>query len=109
MSYGLKETLAGNILPDHLQGGVVSGILRLKLTVLDTKDVDPDIWVFTVSNCLPHVPIPFHFVPSSGKIEYKMQTESKTPFLFKLRNDAILRCGPPRPHVYVSESLKVTP
>ncbi|KAF7436272.1 hypothetical protein PC9H_003101 [Pleurotus ostreatus] len=86
MSYGLKETLAGNILPDHLQGGVVSGILRLKLTVLDTKDVNPDIWVFTVSNCLPHVPIPFHFVPSSGKIEYKMQTESKTPFLFKLRN-----------------------
>ncbi|KAF9491151.1 hypothetical protein BDN71DRAFT_1434145 [Pleurotus eryngii] len=49
VSYEWKRGLGGNVLPDHVHGGIISGDLRLNLTVEDTEDVDPDIWVFSVT------------------------------------------------------------
>ncbi|KAL4255133.1 hypothetical protein AB1N83_013760 [Pleurotus pulmonarius] len=53
VSYEWEMGLGGNVLPDHVHGGMVSGNLRLDIAVDETDRVDSDIWVFSVANEWP--------------------------------------------------------
>ncbi|KAF7426816.1 hypothetical protein PC9H_009185 [Pleurotus ostreatus] len=53
VSYEWEMDLGGNILPDRVHGGIVSGDLRLAVTVEEAVVADVDHWVFTITNEWP--------------------------------------------------------